>query len=55
MTVKRSRYTVKKVYLIDCKDCGEDITRSVSGDDVTTLQEADEYIQEHEEAFHGGD
>lgn len=41
-------YTVKKVYLIDCERCGEDITRAWSGDDVTTREEADQVIADHQ-------
>jgi hypothetical protein len=54
MPFRRSRYQVQKVYLITCRDCNEDITRSVSGEEPETVAEADEYMREHEEAFHGG-
>ena len=46
-------YTVKKIYVIICDKCNEDITRPLNGDDVTTRAEADREIAEHEEIFHG--
>lgn len=48
----RSRYHVKKVYVVTCRDCNEDIGRPVTGEDVTTREEAGELIEAHEEVFH---
>lgn len=47
-------YTVKKVYVIICDKCNEDITRAVSGEDVGTRDEADRVIAEHEQVWHAG-
>lgn len=45
-------YDVKRIFVIVCARCNEDITRPLSGDDVTTRDEALEYIAEHEQVFH---
>ena len=45
-------YTIKKVYLISCEQCNEDITRSQSGDEPTTRTEAEEWVREHEKVWH---
>jgi hypothetical protein len=50
--IQRRRYSVKKVYIVVCRSCNEDISRPVTGDDVTTLEEADELMRDHEEVFH---
>lgn len=52
MRAKRSRYTVNKVYIIICRSCNEDITRSLSGEEPGTRGEAEEFIAEHERVFH---
>lgn len=52
---KRDRYSVKKVYIVICRACNEDIGRPVSGEDVTTREEAGELIDAHEEVFHPDD
>jgi hypothetical protein len=46
-------YTVKKIYVITCDKCNEDITRTLAGEDVETRAEADREIAEHEKIFHG--
>ena len=45
-------YTVKKVYVIICGKCNEDITRALSGDEPQTRAEADEWIRDHERVWH---
>lgn len=45
-------YTIKKIYVIVCDKCNEDITRPLGGDDVTTLEEARAYIAKHDKVFH---
>jgi hypothetical protein len=47
-------YEVTKVYIVVCNhpDCGEEISRSASGEDVYTLAEAEELIAGHEQDFH---
>jgi hypothetical protein len=45
-------YTVKKIYVIICDKCNEDITRPLGGEDLTTLAEVHEYISEHDKVFH---
>lgn len=45
-------YTVKKIYIIICDKCNEDITRPLDGDDVETRADADEAIRDHERIFH---
>lgn len=50
--VKRSRYRVKKIYLIGCETCNEDITRTLSGFDVETRAEAEQAVRDHEAVFH---
>jgi hypothetical protein len=45
-------YTVKRVFVIICGRCNEDITRPVTGTDVTSRDEALDTIAEHENTFH---
>jgi hypothetical protein len=45
-------YDVKRVFVIICDRCNEDITRPVTGEDVTTRDEALDTIAEHESACH---
>lgn len=45
-------YHVKRIYVIVCARCNEDITRPESGEDVTSKAEADEVIREHERVWH---
>ena len=47
-------YTVKKIYVIICDRCNEDITRPLQGDDVTTRAGADQVIRDHEQTWHAG-
>ena len=46
-------YTIKKIYLVICDKCNEDITRPQGGDDVETRAEADQLIREHQQIWHG--
>jgi hypothetical protein len=46
-------YFAKKVYVIICEKCNEDITRPQSGEDVSTLDEVREFVAEHERVWHG--
>jgi hypothetical protein len=46
-------YTVRKIYVIICDKCNEDITRTLSGEDVATRDDALAEIAEHEKVFHG--
>lgn len=45
-------YLIKKVYLIICDKCGEDITRPMSGEEPGTRAEAEEYARDHERGWH---
>jgi len=45
-------YSVKKIYVIICDACNEDITRPLGGEDVTTRAEADRAIADHQKTFH---
>ncbi len=45
-------YEVRKVYVIICDRCNEDITRPLGGEDLTTRDEVQEYVAEHEKVFH---
>jgi len=47
-------YEIKKVYLIICEKCNEDITRPLSGEDVETRAEAERLAREHEQGWHTG-
>lgn len=47
-----SRYSIKKVYVIVCRTCDENITRSLTGEDVTILEDTERTVREHEEVFH---
>jgi hypothetical protein len=46
------RYNLQRIYVIICDDCNEDITRPLSGEDVTTRTEADEAMADHDLAYH---
>jgi hypothetical protein len=46
-------YMVRKIYVIICDKCSEDITRPLSGEDITTRDGALAEIAEHEKVFHG--
>lgn len=52
MATRHPGYTIKKVYVIVCDRCNEDITRPLGGEDIGTLAEADTYIEQHERVFH---
>ncbi len=45
-------YDVRRVFVIICGRCDEDITRPVTGEDVTTRDEALDTIARHEHEFH---
>jgi hypothetical protein len=46
-------YLIKKIYIIICDKCNEDITRPLCGDDITTRAEAEQEIRNHDRIFHG--
>jgi hypothetical protein len=48
-------YGIKKIYVIICDKCNEDITRAQSGDEPTTRAEAEKWVREHERTWHGPD
>jgi len=48
-------YYVKRIYLIICERCNEDITRPLGGDDVTSMDEARREIARHEKEWHPRD
>jgi hypothetical protein len=52
MSAIPSGYMVKKIYVIICDRCNEDITRPLGGEDLTTLAEVRECISEHDKVFH---
>ena len=52
MSRRPGRYHVQKIYVIICATCNEDITRPLGGEDITTRAAADQYIYDHERAFH---
>jgi hypothetical protein len=45
-------YHVKKTYIVVCEDCNEDISRPVTGEDVESMAEARDLIDEHKKVFH---
>lgn len=45
-------YDIRKVYIIICDKCAEDITRPQSGDEPATRAEAEEYVRDHEAVWH---
>ena len=51
MTTKAG-YTIRKIYVIICARCNEDITRPQGGDDVTTRREAEQAVRDHDRVWH---
>jgi hypothetical protein len=47
-------YAFKKVWIIICDQCNEDITRAQSGDEPATRAEAEEWAREHQKTWHSG-
>lgn len=45
-------YDIRKIYVIICDRCEEDITRPIGGEEPTTRAEAEEYAREHERTWH---
>jgi hypothetical protein len=45
-------YSIRKIYVIICAKCNEDITRTLSGDEPETKAEAEEWAREHERVWH---
>lgn len=45
-------YHIRKVYVIICDKCNEDITRAQSGDEPTTRAEAEQWVLDHERTWH---
>jgi hypothetical protein len=45
-------YEIRKVYVIICLKCQEDITRPQSGEEPSTRAEAEEYVKDHEKVWH---
>lgn len=45
-------YSIKRVYIVICDKCNEDITRPVGGNDVETLADAHKAISEHAQVWH---
>lgn len=45
-------YQIKKIYVIVCEKCNEDITRPQSGEDVTSRADAEREAREHERIWH---
>lgn len=43
---------IRKVYVIICSACGEDITRAQSGEEPATRAEADWWVRDHERVWH---
>lgn len=48
----RKGYHIKRVYLVNCDKCNEDITRTWSGEDVEFLSAARDLIREHDSIVH---
>lgn len=48
------RYAIRKIYVVICSTCNEDITRTLSGDEPETRRAAEECAADHEETFHTG-
>lgn len=48
-------YTIKRVYLIQCEWCNEEITRPLGGEDVESRADAEAEVREHHRAFHAGE
>jgi hypothetical protein len=47
-------YTISLVYVIICGICHEDIARPLTGEGITTRQEALACIWDHHRTFHPG-
>lgn len=45
-------YEIRKVYVIICQKCNQDITRSLSGEEPSTRAEAEEQAKDHEKVWH---
>lgn len=45
-------YTIKKVYVIICDRCNEDITRPQGDEEPETRAEAERCVQDHEATWH---
>lgn len=45
-------YTIKKVYVIICDWCNEDITRPLSGEEPETRAKAEQYARDHDAIWH---
>jgi hypothetical protein len=45
-------YTVRKVYLIACHECNQDITRSLDGRDCVSAEDARALIWDHRRTWH---
>ena len=48
-------YMIRKIYVVICDRCNEDITRPQSGEDVTTLAEARQLVRDHDRVWHQGE
>ena len=45
-------YCIKKIYLVSCDTCNEDITRTIGGDEPTSKAEAIAVARAHQEEWH---
>ena len=50
---RTGRYSIRRIYVIICQDCNEDISRPITGEDIDTRAEADEAMADHDRIFHG--
>ena len=46
-------YIIKRIYVVTCTICNEEVNRSMSGDEPETPEEARESILDHDKVFHG--
>lgn len=47
-------YLIRKIYIVICDKCNEDITRPQGGDEPVTRADAEEYAREHDRTWHQG-
>ena len=57
MTVMQNghEYTVRKVYVVICPLCNEEIGRAMSGEEPETYGEARALVREHDKTWHPRD
>jgi hypothetical protein len=46
------RYTIRRIYVVICEMCNEEICRSLGGEDAETVAEAKDAVRDHNRVFH---